>query len=273
MKTCFKRTAAMLLSAAVICSGAAFPASAADTVPAPVVLKTVCPGYEPLSDDMLYLTPDPAMPVRIELLQHSPERANLLLYESTLTPASTGIRYACAVEPGDYTLRITYSPVKSSINNNKTVEHLFKIENADYSPADAPFTKTEMTVKTAAQLCSATQEIGPAVGRTTAKTQNGIYTTDVSIPLAYYSGERGDYDGNSVTDVLDAQALLKEYVETLSGKKSTANAMQKAICDIDGDGELSVADVQYVLMFYTDTVAGKTPKWPDGAPDHRYPAK
>ena len=273
MKTILNRAAAMLLSAAVICGGAAFPASAADTDPAPVELKTVCPGYEPLSDDMLYLAPDPAMPVRIELLQHSQERANLVLYESTLEPAAAGTKYACAVEPGSYTLRITYSPVKSSINNNKTVEHLFKIENADYSPADAPYTKTEMTVSTTAQLCSAAQAIGPAVGRTTAKTQNGIYTMNVSIPLAYYSGERGDYDGNSVTDVLDAQALLKEYVETLSGKTGSANAMQKTVCDIDGDGKLSVSDVQYVLMFYTDTVAGKTPKWPDGAPDHRYAGK
>jgi hypothetical protein len=49
--------------------------------------------------------------------------------------------------------------------------------------------------------------------------------------------------------------------------------MQKTVCDIDGDGKLSVSDVQYVLMFYTDTVAGKTPKWPDGAPDHRYAGK
>lgn len=270
MRTIFNRAAAVLLSAAVICCGAAFPASAADTEPAPVVLKTVCPGYEPLSDDMLYLAPDPAMPVRIELVQHSPERADLVLYESTLEPSAAGTRYACAVEPGDYTLRITYSPVKSSINNNKTVEHLFAVENADYSPAAAPFDKTVITVSTAAQLCTATQAIGPAVGRTTAKTQNGVYTNDVSIPLAYYSGERGDFDGNAVTDVLDAQLLLKEYVETLSGKVSTANAMQKTVCDIDGDGSLSVADVQYVLMFYTDTVAGKTPKWPDGAADHRY---
>lgn len=271
MKTIINRAAAMLLSAAAVCCGAAFPASAADT--APVVLKTVCPGYEPLSDDMLYLTPDPAMPVRIELVQHSPERANLVLYKSTLEPAAAGTKYACAVEPGDYTLRVTYSPVKSSINNDKTVEHLFKIENADYAPADAPFTKTEMTVSMPAQLCSAAQALGPAVGRTTQVVKNAVNTCSVSIPLSYYSGERGDFDGNGVTDVADAQYVLKEYVETLSGKTGSANAMQKTVCDIDGDGKLSVSDVQYILIFYTEALSGKNPKWPDGASDHRYAGK
>lgn len=271
MKTMLMRTAAVLVSAAAVLCGGVCPASAAESAE-PVVLKTVCPDYEPLSDDLLFLQPDPAMPVEIELVQHSPERANLLLYEGKLN-AAAATKYSCAVEPGDYTLRITYSPVKSSINNNITVEHLFTVENADYAPTDNPYEKTEITVSTTAQLCAATQVIGPAVGRTVANNKNGVYTVNVSIPLQYYSGERGDFDSNGVTDVTDAQLALKEYVESIAGKKTTANAMQKAVCDIDGDGKLSVTDVQYILMFYTQKVAGMTPQWPDGAPDHRYAGK
>lgn len=271
MKTIFNRAAAMLLSAALLCCGQPISAAAAD--PAPVVLKTVCPGYEPLSDDMLYLVPDPAVPVSIRLLQHSPERQNLLLYETTLTPSAAGTKYACAVEPGDYTLSITYAPVKSSISSNQVIDHSFTVANADYSEKSNPFEKSEITVSMEAHLCSASETIAPAAGTPTVKTQNGLCTSAVSIKLDYYNGERGDFDGNAVTDVSDAQLVLKEYVESLSGKKSAATAMQTAVCDIDGDGRITASDAQYILMFYTQTVAGKTPQWPDGAQDHRFAGK
>ena len=100
-----------------------------------------------------------------------------------------------------------------------------------------------------------------------------VYQNPNAFPAAFVYEGTGDFDSNGVTDVVDAQLALKEYVESIAGKTTTANAMQKAVCDIDGDGKLSVVDVQYILMFYTQKVAGKTPQWPDGAPDQRFAGK
>ena len=274
MKTIFTRTAAMLLSAAACACGTVLPASAVETAaPETVHIKTVCPGYEPLSGDQLYLTPDPAMPVRIELYQHSPERANLLLYDSTLTSKTAGTQYSCAVEPGDYTLRVTYSAVKSSKSNNRSAEYQFTVANADYSAEPDLFEQSEVRISLPAHACKATEALAPAAGKVSVTKKDGVLTSALSIPLDCYEGERGDFNGDSTTDVTDAQLVLKEYVEGISGKKSSASAMQSVICDIDGDGRLTTSDAQYILMFYTQSVAGKTPQWPDGAPDVRYAGK
>ena len=100
MKLTFFRIAALLTGAASAVSfAAAMPASAAETAkPKDTAVETVCPGYVPLSADMLYITPDAAVPVAVELFQHSPERANLLLYSTNLTGDAAGSRYSFAVE-------------------------------------------------------------------------------------------------------------------------------------------------------------------------------
>ena len=277
MKLTFFRIAALLTGAASAVSfAAAMPASAAETAkPKDTAVETVCPGYVPLSADMLYITPDAAVPVAVELFQHSPERANLLLYSTNLTGDAAGSRYSFAVEPGNYTLRVVYSPVYSSKSNKVVIEHDLSFENADYSVAPNAFEKTEFDLKLAGAVCKDTSRPFPADSNATKTVKDGVQHETLNIRLDYYDGERGDFDGNGRTEVSDAQLVLKEYVENISGKTRTdaANAKQSAICDIDGDGKLSASDAQYILQFYTMTVAGKTPTWPDGAPDRRYPAK
>ena len=125
MNLILKRAAAGLLSAALLSCGAAIPAAAAEQTNEPVDVKTVCTGYEPLSDDLMFITLKAALPVRAELIQHSLERDPLVLYDSTLTGSTAGTKYRYAVERGDYTLRLTYSPATASKSNDRTVEYNF----------------------------------------------------------------------------------------------------------------------------------------------------
>ena len=105
MKQFLIRTAAVL-TAFSACSGSAafsaFAAEAAEWKKFFISVKSVCPNYEPLSDDMMYITPGSHLPVRVEIIQHSPERDPLLLYDKTITGGSAEYTYSFAVERGDY---------------------------------------------------------------------------------------------------------------------------------------------------------------------------
>ena len=275
MNLILKRAAAGLLSAALLSCGAAIPAAAAEQTNEPVDVKTVCTGYEPLSDDLMFITLKAALPVRAELIQHSPERDPLVLYDSTLTGSTAGTKYRYAVERGDYTLRLTYSPVTASKSNDRTVEYKFTMENADYSEAPNTFTHTDMEITITGKSCKATEKLAPAAGKPTDTYKDGIKTQTLGVQLDYYAGGRGDYNGDGSTDVSDAQLVLRAYVEGIAGKvtENAPNAMQSTTCDINGDGTISVEDAQCILKFYTATVAGLEPVWPDGVKDPRYPEK
>ena len=275
MNLILKRAAAVLLSAAVLSGGTAMPAAAAEKTAEPVDVKTVCAGYEPLSDDLMYITLTAAVPVRAELIQHSPERDPLPLYDSTLTGSTAGTKYRYAVERGDYTLRLTYSPVTASKSNDRTVEYKFTMENADYSKEPNAFTHTDMEITVSGKACKATEALAPAAGKPADTVKDGIKTQTLSVRLDYYTGGRGDYNGDGLTDVSDAQLVLRAYVARVAGtvSENAPNAMQSTLCDINGDGEVSVDDAQYILKFYTATVAGLEPVWPDGVKDPRYTEK
>ena len=264
MNLILKRAASVLCSAALLSGFAAIPAAAAEQTSEPVDVKTVCMGYEPLSNDLMFITMKAALPVRAELIQHSPERDPLVLYDSTITGSTAGTTYRYAVERGDYTLRLTYSPVTASKSNERTVEYKFTMDNADYSKAPNQFERTEMAITVTGKSCKATETLAPAAGKPADTIQDGIKTQTLGVQLDYYAGARGDFNGDGSTDVSDAQLVLRAYVESIAGKvtENAPNAMQ-----------ISVEDAQSILKFYTATVAGLEPVWPDGVKDPRYTDK
>lgn len=273
---CTMRLAAML-AAALTASASMLPVSAAETAKpdAPQEIVSVVPDYEPLSGDTFTLNTVPDIPMQVEIYQHSPERANLLLFQNDFTPAADelGASRRYRMEPGDYTVKITYSAVSSSKSNNRTLEYNFAIDNADYSKAPELHTRTDYVMNVACEMLEGTDSAEPKALAAQPAYRNGIKTETVSAEIGIYACHRGDYDNNGETDVMDAQSVLREYVENYAGntdRPDAANAMQTAVCDIDGDGELTAIDSQYILIFYTDAFAGLTPKWPDGAADLRF---
>ena len=271
MKQFLIRTAAVLTAFSAFSGSAAFSAFAAEWKKFFVSVKSVCPNYEPLSDDMMYITPGSHLPVRVEIIQHSPERDPLLLYDKTITGGSAEYTYSFAVERGDYTLRLTYSPVDASKSNNRTVEYKFTMENADYSEEPNQFDKTEMNITLTEKNCKATEKLAPAAGKPADTYKEGVKHQELSVQLDYYTGGRGDYNGDGLTDVEDAQLVLRAYVEQVAGLASekAPNAMQSVICDINGDGSLTVEDAQYILKWYTANIAGLNAVWPDGVEEYQ----
>ena len=75
---------------------------------------------------------------------------------------------------------------------------------------------------------------------------------------------QGDFNGDGLVSVEDAQLTLRAYTEHVAGLESKLTEAQKQAADINGDGEVSVEDAQLILRYYTEkTVAGKDITWDD----------
>ena len=279
MKQAVFRLASAALSAVLSASASMIPAGAADTAKpdAPQEIASVVKDFEPLSGDTFTLNTVPDVPMKVEIFQHSPERANLLLYQNDFKPAADelGASRLYRMEPGDYTIHITYSYVMSSKSNNLTLSYDFSIDNADYSAAPTLHEKTNYVMNLGCNTLTETDSVTPKTGTAKTAYQNSIKTETIESTIGMYACHRGDFDNNGTTNVIDAQLVLREYVENFAGntdRPDAANSMQTAVCDIDGDGRLTAMDAQSILVFYTESFAGLTPDWPDGAPDLRFAA-
>ena len=74
--------------------------------------------------------------------------------------------------------------------------------------------------------------------------------------------ETGDINGDHSIDPADAQLVLSEYVNVMSGQASAFDDAMKKAADISKDGAVSIDDAQYILKYYVEnTVAGRKLTW------------
>lgn len=270
MKRMFKQLAAWGSVTLLAGSFAAMPVQAAD-YSAYVYVETVCEGFDPVYDDtvVVYAPIDGAFSVTV--VQHSPERENLLLYEGTFE-GTADTAYVFRAEPGDYTVAVTVDAVRNSAVR-RTFSQDFTIANPDFVTGDeSPFSQTayifDLTVTQVAGNAAADPEHTEAHAEIT----DGVNAVTNSLNFKQYARYRGDFDGDGITGIVDSQLTLMEYAAWLVGAESEnpADAETAAACDIDGDGVLSAVDAQQILMFYAATLVGEIPEWLDGLPDSRY---
>ena len=81
------------------------------------------------------------------------------------------------------------------------------------------------------------------------------------LPVRYF---KGDVDNEDGTTLVDAQAVLREYTEVMSGKEPSLDIQSVLAGDINEDDALTVEDAQLILRYYTEcVVAGKEVRWQD----------
>lgn len=120
--------------------------------------------------------------------------------------------------------------------------------------------KPAVTVPVTTAAVSATVKPVTTVTVPVATAPVSAQTTVLTVPVSAY--QRGDVTGDGDVSIEDAQIVLKEYTECLSGRKPTFTGKQKTAADIDGSGTVSVEDAQLILKYYTEnTVAGKHVTW------------
>lgn len=258
-----------------LCAGSTLPAYAAEeTEDDAVYIETTCPGFAPLGEDAFVFSGLYNNKVHVEIVQHSPERENLELYNTTLDSDMTKL-YVFRAEPGDYTVTIS-TPGVFGGNPDCIYTQDVKIENPDYSTGEDAFTATRYAFFGKYLAAADTDEnkavklLEEPVLRSKSETKKGIAC---SVGFTRFNRLRGDFNADGIVDLSDAQLTLSDYSKSLSGKAQEATAAQRSACDISGDGKLDVADAQSILMFYSATIANKVPHWPDGTTNAAYDKK
>ena len=100
------------------------------------------------------------------------------------------------------------------------------------------------------------KSVGYGSTKITATNQGKEYVCSVSVGLL------GDVDRNGAVDVVDAQNVLRHYVEVFAGKPPVLKEEVYPVADINGDGKIEILDVQYILIYYVNnTVSKKTVSW------------
>ena len=258
--------------AAAVCSTAvlAVPAAAEGDTEFPEweFVPPLYDDFEPVGDDIVAVSGLTDDPFSVQIIQHSPERDNLLLYDNDFAAEDEPV-YFYRIEPGDYTVRITAEAVKASAVK-RTFEYDFTIENPDYSTEPDVFARTQYGFQLVLESVGGDNPAEPALTDTESGIEDGSNVILQTVTFGRYSCFRGDYNGDGLTDAGDAQLTLVEYLESIVGGNPSADAEQIAACDIDGDGALTAADAQQILTFYLAEVVGEVPVWQDGIPDVRY---
>ena len=276
MKAMMKR--ALSAAAACCCIPAmcsAFSAQAVDNQPLPdekhtVDIETVCPGFVPTSKDEIQFFGLYYNDAHIKIVQHSPERENLVLYDADIVCAPDYV-YRFAAEPGNYTISISTDTVFNSAAVS-TYTQDFTIENADYAVNPSYF-------KTTVLFCGKYMKTADsAEAEPSLLMSDSYYAIEVKNPINVigfprYSRVRGDFNGDGKAELTDAQLTLNHYVKVLAGNPASVEPGVAAACDITGDGVLDPADAQQILMFYTANMAGNRPVWQDGTTDAAHDEK
>ena len=259
------------MAAAAPCTLNAQAAEQSETDDNTVYIDTVCPDFKPLGEDAFVFSGLYNNNVNIEIVQHSPERANLELYNSTLKSDMQKL-YVFRVEPGDYTVKISTASVFGG-TKDVTYQQDITIENPDYSTGEDAFTATRYGFfgKYIAADDTAKAEtvklLEEPVLRSNKETKKGILC---SLGFSRYNRQRGDFNGDGSIDSADAQLTLNTYADALAGKTDTTQPAAHHACDINGDGALDSADAQNILIYYVEETTGNTPKWPDGSTAAKY---
>ncbi len=262
MKKITGMLAAMLI--AVSACGNMLSASAADQVYYP---GTVCDGFEPYAKDIITVEVPEGLPVSVEIVQHSPERENLLLYKyDAAEPGS----YVFRAEPGSYTVTLTSDAVRGSAVRSSAFT-VFVINDANDSVGDDAYDFTDFRIICSRKMIEDSETADVTLSEAASGLTEGVLIYSQKAEFKQYGGYRGDYDGDGDTDNADAQLVLNDYAAWVADKsfKPDQPAGRIAAADYDGDGQLTAADAQVILNFYTMTVAGQIPQWPDGIPDAR----
>lgn len=263
----FMRSLAAWTSAALLAGTAALPVQAAeDAAPNVIYAESACPDFDPVYEDTLIVSAPEHEPFTVVIVQHSPERENLLLYDCAFV-GSEDTQYVFRMEPGDYTMYLTMDAVLQSAVT-RTLTEDFTIDNPDYFKFD----KTVYCVDLILQPVSGDNGAVPFVPAMHTNVSDTLCETTMIAQFGRYSHLRGDYNGDNETDLIDAILTLTEYTSAMVGGSGDipANAEQIAACDIDGDGALTLIDAIRILSFYTMRIIGQTPEWPDGRSDGRY---
>lgn len=266
MKQLFKRTTAAvccgILTAAFL---PALSASADSGNPIPPIepeyMTALYDDYDPVGDDVLciqsYETAD------VKIVQHSPERENLVLFDCIVMPLFTP-QHIFKMEPGDYTIYISVKNVADGVTKTTYTADL-TIDNADYSVAPDQFDYTYYDIVVTAETIEDDAEAAPQAEEKAAAIVSDHKYVRNDIVFGRYSRKRGDYDGNGEISALDAQNVLRAYAAALTedpDAEKLTNA-QLAACDIDGNGEITALDAQNILMYYSESIVGGTPEWPN----------
>ena len=256
-----KRTAAAVFCG--ILTVAAMPALPANAeTPEPQYMTALYDDYDPVGDDVLCINATESADVKI--VQHSPERENLVLFDCIVTPAAA-TEHLFRMEPGNYTIYISMSNIENGVT--KSVYQMdFAIDNADYSVAPNQFDHTRYDITLATEALADNAAALPKMQQETeAQVRDNVkYACDV-ITFGRYTLMRGDYDGNKEITALDAQNVLAAYASALTDDldPDALTYAQRAACDIDGNGQLTALDAQYILMYYSEDMIGDTPLWPE----------
>lgn len=226
-----------------------------------VTVNPVCPDFQPLSMDTVTVKGVSDEPFSVKLVQHSPERKDLVLYDSAF-PAAAADLYIFGAEPGDYTIYIGMDAVKDSAVR-RIFQQDFTIENADYIKGDDAVLYTDYRFSLALTGAAGDNPAVPAVTKQPQKITDGCCLKEQTVMFRWYAVLRGDYDADGKVTANDAQYTLNAYAAALAGDETEAPAdyEQQAACDIDGDGILSAADAQRILMYYTVSLTGTAPQW------------
>lgn len=265
---------------ALCCAGAAasaLPAYAADNQAPPTekhltTVTSVCPDFVPVGKDEIQFFGLYFNNTHIKITQHSPERKDLLLYDSDILCGIDDI-YVFPAEPGDYTIAISTGKIYNS-PSVYTYTQDFTIENPDYAKNNEVFYKTVYSFCGKYLLASDdnTGE-GPELlyKETHMEIEQKVPMNVIGFPR--YSRPRGDVSGDHKVDITDAQLTLNIYADILASVPGDVLPAAWAAADIDGSNSIDSADAQNILIFYTDAIAGNTPKWPDGTTDGAHDEK
>ena len=155
-----KRTAAAVFCGTLTAAALpALPASAAsdEEKQNPQYMTALYEDYDPVGDDVLCISAIETADVKI--VQHSPERENLVLFDCRILPVFT-TEHLFRMEPGDYTISITMSNVEGGATKSTYTED-FTIENADYSVAPDQFDHTRYDITLATEALADNAEAFP----------------------------------------------------------------------------------------------------------------
>ena len=261
-----KKITGMLVAVliAVSACGNMLSASAADASYYP---DSVCDGFEPYAKDLITVQVPDDLSVSIDIMQHSQERENLLLYKHDAKQPGF---YMFRVEPGSYTVTLTADAVRGSAVKSSAFT-VFVINDANDSVGDDAHDLTDYQIICSKSMIEDSGISGITLSEAASGLTEGVLIYSQKAEFKQYNGFRGDYDGDGDTDNADAQFVLNDYAAWVADQTFQPDipAGRIAAADYDGDGRLTAADAQEILTFYTMTVAGRIPQWSDGIPDAR----
>lgn len=260
-----KISAIITIAASMLFSAAALPVQAAEVLAGDIYVGSVCPDFVPLSDDQIIFWGLPYNQTHITIVQHSPERENLVLYDTMIQSDDKNNRYIFAAEPGNYTVTIS-TPTVYGCHAVSTFTEELVIENPDFATG-IKFERTDVRYDCYYERTADDKETEPRRVSIIDSYNYGTKCASTELLFPRYEQIRGDFNDDQVIDIIDAQLTLNHYTEVLAGNPSELTPAAAAACDIDGNNALDSADAQNILLFYTDDIAGNIPYWPDGTTD------